>query len=299
VNQPQQMRMAPLDWMLLVALAWCWGGSFFFMVFIVAEIPVFTSVCFRVLLASVSLFIIARIMKLEIPCDPWLWVKLFFVGFYALTLPFSLITWAQIHVESSLVGILTTIIPLLTALVAHFLTKQENLSRRTVIGLVIGMVGAGVIIGPGALGGFSLTSLGQFALIGAFTCFAFANVTFRHFMFLHPVVMIAIMMAGATVWALPLTLMERAQWVWPSNTAIAALLALTFIGSTLAYLIYNKVIVRAGATNASQVTFIIPAVSVFLGMAFLGDSPHWTAFAGMFVIFIGLMIKGGRIPLLR
>ncbi len=293
----QKLKMEPLDWLLLFALSLCWGGSFFTIEFIVDEIPTFTIVFVRLALTAISLFILLPIMGLKLPSDKSLWMKLMLVGFFALTLPFSLIIWAQLHVDSSLVGILTTIIPLLTALLVHFVSKEEKLTPPMIVGLLVGIAGAALIIGPGALSGFNVASIAQFALIGAFCCFALANVTFRSFRSIHPIPMITVVMTGSALWSLPLAWLERDQWTAPSQTAIWAMIALILVGTTLAYVIYNRVIVRAGATNASQVTFLIPITSLVLGMLILGERPHWTAFVGMGIIFLGLLIKDGRISL--
>ena len=63
----------------------------------------------------------------------------------------------------------------------------------------------------------------------------------------------------------------------------------------MAYLIYFRVLAAAGATNLLLVTFLIPPSALALGVAFLGERPSASAFAGMALIFVGLAAVDGRL----
>jgi drug/metabolite transporter (DMT)-like permease len=269
------------------------------MEFVVGTLPTITLVFLRVFVSAISFFLIAYFMNVPLPKSLKTWALMLGLGSYALALPFSLITWSQIHLDSSLVGILTPTVPLVTALLAHFLTEDEKLTKATIIGLTLGIAGASIIIGPSALGSFDVTSIAQFALIAAFSCFALANISFKKMGHVHPVMLNAGMMLGAALWLLPLSLAQSEQWYVPETSMILALAAQIFIGTVLAYIIYLVIIGRAGATNAALVTFLIPIVTILLGTLILGERPAPSAYLGMVVIFIGLMIKDRRIPFLK
>src|SRR3546814_7105282 len=87
-------------------------------------------------------------------------------------LPFSLIMWGQTTIDSGLASILNATTPLFTFVLAHFLTRDERMTRRGAFGIAVGFLGAVVLVGPGAIAGLEAQSLGQFAVLGGAVCYA-------------------------------------------------------------------------------------------------------------------------------
>ena len=79
-----------------------------------------------------------------------------------------------------------------------------------------------------------------------------------------------------------------------SGAAIWALVALAVFSTALAYLIYFRILARAGATNALLVTFLIPVSAILLGIVLLDETLELRQFAGMAAIAIGLAAIDGR-----
>jgi drug/metabolite transporter (DMT)-like permease len=73
------------------------------------------------------------------------------------------------------------------------------------------------------------------------------------------------------------------------------LFGLSAISTSLAYIIYFRVLATAGATNLLLVTFLVPVSAILLGVIILGERPGWNAFGGMALIFLGLMAIDGRL----
>jgi drug/metabolite transporter (DMT)-like permease len=85
----------------------------------------------------------------------------------------------------------------------------------------------------------------------------------------------------------------------PASTGVetvAALVALALISTSLAYVLYFRILAAAGATNLLLVTFLIPPVAILLGIAFLGEVLQWRHISGMALIFAGLIMIDGRLP---
>jgi drug/metabolite transporter (DMT)-like permease len=78
---------------------------------------------------------------------------------------------------------------------------------------------------------------------------------------------------------------------------VAALVALALISTSLAYVLYFRILAAAGATNLLLVTFLIPPVAILLGITFLGETMQWRHIIGMALIFAGLALIDGRILL--
>ena len=142
--------MGPVEWALLLVLALLWGGSFFFSKIAVGELPPLTVVLCRVVLAALALNLVVLLSGRRMPADPRLWGAFFVMGLLNNVIPFSLIFWGQTQIASGLAAILNATTPLFTVLVAHVATNDEKLSASRLLGVLAGVAGVAVMIGPGA-----------------------------------------------------------------------------------------------------------------------------------------------------
>jgi drug/metabolite transporter (DMT)-like permease len=94
----------------------------------------------------------------------------------------------------------------------------------------------------------------------------------------------------------PIVIMLDRPWALaaPSASAWAALAALAVLSTALAYLIYFRILARAGATNVLLVTFLIPVSAILLGTLLLGEQLAARHLAGMAAIALGLAAIDGR-----
>jgi len=81
----------------------------------------------------------------------------------------------------------------------------------------------------------------------------------------------------------------------PGMMTWMALFGLSAISTSLAYIIYFRVLSTAGPTNLLLVTFLIPISAILLGVLVLGERLEWNAFVGMGLIFAGLIAIDGRL----
>jgi drug/metabolite transporter (DMT)-like permease len=81
----------------------------------------------------------------------------------------------------------------------------------------------------------------------------------------------------------------------PSGLTIMALFGLAAISTSLAYIIYFRVLAAAGPTNLLLVTFLIPLSAILIGVLVLGERLQWNALVGMGMIFTGLVAIDGRL----
>jgi drug/metabolite transporter (DMT)-like permease len=289
--------MSARDWALLLALGFLWSGSYFFAALAVREVPPFTLVLARVGLAALTLLTIARATGLSVPTEPRVWGMLALTGFLNCALPFALIFWGQIHIASGLTAILMSTTPLFTILVAHMLTRDERLTGRRLGGVTVGLIGAAVLIGVDALRKFGIDAVAQIAILAAALSYAFAAVLSRKVSGLSPIIASAGQLGTAAVMILPFTVVVDRPWelAWPSWTGIVGVLGLALLSSSLAYIIYFRLLRRAGAGNTMLVSFISPVGASLLGILILGEhlAPH--NFAGMALIFAGLATIDGRL----
>lgn len=289
-------RMSPAEWTLLAGLAVLWGAAFFFGKVALAELRPFTLVLARFGLAAIALLIAVRVSGHRMPASPRLWGGFLVLGALNNFIPFSLIASAQVHISSGLASILNATTPLFTAVVAHLCAADERLTGNRVVGVLLGIAGVCVLIGPDALHGLGAHALSEVAMLGAALSYAFAGTYGRRFRALPPIVPVAGMMTAAAVMALPVALVVDRPWTASAGAATwGALLGLALLSTALGFLIYFRLLGSAGATNVMLVTLLIPVTALLLGSLLLGERLAWTAFAGMGLIFGGLLAIDGRL----
>jgi len=94
----------------------------------VAEIPPFTFVLCRTLVAALVLFSVLKLRGNELPRTRQMWVVLVTMGLLNGVIPYTLITWGETHITSGLASILNAAMPLFTVLLAHYWTHDERVA---------------------------------------------------------------------------------------------------------------------------------------------------------------------------
>lgn len=262
----------------------------------VASIPPATMVAGRLLLASVILLAYAKIRGHRIPFTIAAWFTFGFVGLVGNVIPFALIAWGEIVVDSGLAAILIGTMPVATAVLAHAFTADEKLTPRRAGGVLMGFAGIVLLVGVSALGGLGAEVASQLAIFSAALCYAVTTVFVRRFARLpDPVMAAGAMMAGAVV-IVPWALAVDAPWALdPTWESIASVVVLGVVSTGLAALIYFYLIRVVGAAVFSQVNFITPALGVCFGIVFLGEAPNTDAWLALAMIVTGIwLVTRGR-----
>jgi drug/metabolite transporter (DMT)-like permease len=288
--------MNPVEWSLLIVLSILWGGSFFFSKVALAELRPFTLVLGRVSLASIVLNVVVVATGYRMPRSLRTWGSFTIMGTLNNLIPFSLIFWGQTHIESGLASILNATTPLWAVLLAHFFTSDERLTVNRFSGVLFGLLGVTLIIGPDALRGLGLNFLAQVAVVGAALSYALAGIYGKRFKGIPPLVTATGQVTSTTAMMIPLVLLVDQPWTlsMPSTRTWGALLGLALLSTAIAYAIYFRLLAPAGATNLLLVTFLIPVSALLLGTTFLGERLDPNHLLGMAVIGVGLAAIDGR-----
>ena len=292
------MRMSSFDWVMLLSLSLIWGGSFFLNAVILTELPTLTLVAARVSLAAVALWGFAAITGRLRGLTPAVWAAFAVMGFLNNAIPFTFIVHAQTSISSGLASILNATTPLFTILVAGVFLSDERFSVMRLAGVAIGLFGVVVMIGTDALDGIGSSVWAQMFSLGAAVSYGFASVFGRRFRRLGidpiQVAMGQVTMSSLMLWPVAIVLDRPFDLAMPSVTVWGALGVLSVICTACAYILYFKVLERAGATNISMVTFLVPVSAILLGILFLGETLHISHVIGMLLIGLGLIVIDGR-----
>lgn len=290
-------QMTPATWAQLVLLGIIWGGSFFFARIAVAEIHPLVLVLFRVAIAAVALHLYLALagpsFRLALPH----WRGLLLLGILNNAIPFSLIFAGQTVLGAGLASVLNATTPFWTLVVANALTSDERMTWNRLAGVLLGIAGTAVMILPGLQAGLDGPVWAKAALIGASMSYALALMVARRLREVPAPVMATGQLTASTLVMIPVVLaVEGGSGLFNASAGIwAAVLALAVLSTALAYLLYFRIVARAGATNASLVTLIVPVSAILLGTLFLGERLAPLEILGMAIILMGLLAIDGRL----
>ena len=275
------------QWLLLIALAFIWGGSFILMKkglkvysnFDVAALRIFISFIFFLPLIIINFH---KINRGNIR-------SLILVGFIGSFFPAFLFTTAQTQISSSLAGILNSLTPIFTLIVGYFIYKSQ-VKFLNIIGLILGLVGAVGLISNNSNGLPDQNIWYALFAVIATLCYGFnvnevkyklkdldgVSIASLSFLFIGPITGIYLLFSGFSVSAGNAIQLE----------ALGYISLLAFFGSVLAVIGINVLLKYTTAIFASSVTYIIPIFAVFWGV--LDGEP----FALLHLVWIGLILFG-------
>ncbi|SHJ24938.1 EamA domain-containing membrane protein RarD [Shimia gijangensis] len=297
MTQLSQKTISVRAWAELLLLGIVWGGVFLAVRIALNEIGVLTAVAHRTFWAALVLWMAVASLKLSIPRSPRVWGAFLVMGLLNNIIPFTLLNWSQLYIESGLTSIFNAATAIFGVVVAAIFFADERLSARKTLGVVIGFLGVVTVIGFQNLTAINITSVAQFAALGATLSYAFAGVWARKQLAgLTPQVAAAGMVTCSALIALP------AAWIvdGPFRFGLqpqtwAALAYFSVIATAGAYLLYYRVLAMAGSGNLMLVTLLIPPFAIGLGALILGETLSANAFTGFGLLALGLLVLDGRL----
>lgn len=289
--------MSRAVWLELALLALIWGGSFLAIRMALDEIAVFSSVAHRVLWAALALWLVVALRRIPLPRDPRIWGAFFVMGLLNNAIPFSLMAWGQLHIETGLTAILNAATAIWGVLVAAMVFADERLSAHRLLGVVTGFLGVATAIGLANVLSFDVRSLAQLAVIAGTVSYAFAGSWARATLKGQPpLVAAAGMLTGSTLVMVPLAhLIDGPLPLDMTARTWAAIAYYALMSTAFAYLLYYRVLSMAGAGNLMVVTLLVAPVSIVLGAVFRNETLGLNAYAGFALLALGLLILDGRL----
>jgi drug/metabolite transporter (DMT)-like permease len=224
----------------------------------------------------------------------WRWVWAYAV--IEICIPFPLIAAGEQHVASSLAAILIASVPLIIALLALRFDQSERVGGTRLAGLFIGLAGVVALVGIDVAGSTD-ELVGAGAILLAAVGYAIGPMLLkRKTADLDPRAMMAGSLVAAAVVLTPFGLATVPSST-PSGEAIASLAVLGVFCTAAAFVFFGMLIVDAGPSRASVITYVAPVVAVALGVTILGERPGVGAVAGLLLILAGSWLStDGRIP---
>jgi drug/metabolite transporter (DMT)-like permease len=300
VSDSPTAAFTPTDWAVFAAIAGIWGGSFLFIkVGLEAMEPGLVTLV-RVGLGAATLNLLpgprprfegrdrTRVLGVSI-----LWVAI----------PFTLFPLAEQHLNSAVTGLLNGATPMYTALFAWLLFRRRT-SGPQLLGVAVGFGGI-VLISLPSIGEGGSEAWGVALILAATACYGLAVHIAQPLQAQYGSrAVMARMLALATVWTAPYGL-----WSLRSSHAelrpIVAVSVLGVLGTGIAFLLMGSLIGRVGSVRSSFITYLIPVVSLLLGVVFQDDHVEVVALVGVVLVISGAVLaarqeggpaRGGPLP---
>ena len=279
-----------------LALGLVWGCSFIFIKLGLEFLTPFGVAFVRCALGAITLLIVVKLMKINLPREKSTWYKLWIVAMLLNVAPGILFAYAQLHVTSVLAGIINATTPLATLGVMLIAFLEEKLKAEQIYGLLLGGLGVMVVLGIWqGIGDNQLT--GVIALLIAVTCYGISFPYSKRNIIplgLKPEAAATTQLIMAAITLLPFYLYDGISQNNYRPVNIFAMLALGILGSGFAYIWNFSIIAAAGSSIASSVTYLTPVVAVFVGWLFLGEVIVWHEPVGALLVILGAAVSQGR-----
>ena len=222
--------------------------------------------------------------------------KFFILGFLGIFIYFLLENFALKYTQATNVGLYMGMIPLFTAIFAHFLTKDERINRNIMVGFLVALVGIGLILLDGI--GFKMRLKGDLLAIMAAAIFALYSVLLKlspkNY---HYIVITRKSFFYGIILMLSYFLLRGEHFSYQALSITAVWLNIAFLGflsSGLAFILWQQGIERIGSIRASNYIYLVPLITAITGILTLDEKLTINMFIGAILILLGLYLAQKR-----
>jgi drug/metabolite transporter (DMT)-like permease len=282
----------------MLVLSAIWGSSFLFIKVGVSELHPLYVALGRVASGAAVLLLILLATQSRLPSDLWAWGHNAVVAIIGVAMPFTLFGYGEQRVSSILAGIWNSVTPLVVLPLAVIAFRTEQMSIRRLVGLVLGFIGAMIILGIWqGVGGSSFT--GQMLCLAAASCYGIAIPYTRKFLShrqesgivlsaVQLIIACAVLALVAPLLGAPLPRLGELSW-----QVIASVTTLGAVGTGIAFVLHLRNIRLVGATTASMVTYIVPIFATVIGAVVLSERVAWFQPIGAAIVLLGVAVAQG------
>lgn len=286
------------DWILLLVLGIMWGTSYAFIKLGVETLPTFTLIAARLAIGLGLLMTVVLVAREPLPRSPRIYGHLAVMAAINIVIPFTLITWAELSVDSAIAAILNGAVPLIVIVLAALTFHDEPITVNRLVGVVTGYIGVVILIGPGIFTALSGESefTGEIALVGSTVAYAIGAVySRRNIRGLRPMIPAVFQVGFAFMMVSVLALVFENPFAVAWNLdAVVAVLWLGLLGSGLAYLLMFRLLSRIGATATSQLAYLLPVVGIITGAVMFGEQVDAGVLVGTGLILAGVTLVNSK-----
>ncbi|NNA67748.1 DMT family transporter [Pseudomonas gessardii] len=264
------------DYVRLLILAAIWGASFLFMRLSAPVLGALPTAFFRVLLGAIGLAVILALLKTNVDFKGKL-QPIMVLGVINSGIPFLMYSVAALLLPAGYSAIFNATTPMMGVLIG-WMCFSEALTLKKAAGVLIGLMGIAILTSTGPVALSMSVVMGALACLVATSCYGAAGFLTKRWVAdkggLDAKLVAFGSQVGATLFLVPFFGVSAAispPPTWGNLEVWGALLALGFICTACAYILYFRLIADIGPVRSLTVTFLIPPFGVLWGVLLLGE----------------------------
>ncbi|MEW2414619.1 DMT family transporter [Streptomyces sp. NPDC046866] len=290
-------RPGRVDWRLRFALlSVVWGFSFLFIKLGTQAYAPFQVALGRVFFGALALLAVLLFRREPLPRGRRTWAHLTVAALLLNTAPFSLFSYAELSIPSSLAGICNATSPLWGMALSVVALSEDRPTRRRFAGLGLGFLGVLTVLG--AWQGFAgVDAAGTVLALLASLCYPVGWIYVRRTLASVPGSPAALTGAQLMVSTVQLLLLSSLFTAAPASFPLwptLSVLALGALGTGMALQMQYGLVTEIGPTTAQMVTYFIPVIATTAGVLLLGEPLHWNTPVGAAVVLAGAALTQTR-----
>lgn len=294
INLPMLRAPTLADHLRLLLAGAIWGTTFLCIEIALLDFSPLAIAAYRIVLAALLLLIVCRWRGQRIVLEARAIGLLVAIGVLNSVVPFMLIGWGQLSIDSSTAGILLASSPFATLLFSHFMTRDDRFAWHKLFGLTLGFAGVCVLLGKG-LGQGSGTFTGMLAVVLAGCCYALASILIRRLGSVPNLALAAGMLLSASAIMLPALIWFDPPWQQSvSANTLGAMIFLATGPTAIGYVLRAQIVKLNGAVFMSNVGYLIPLFAVFWAWLLLDEWPTITMLVALTLILGGIALGQSR-----
>jgi drug/metabolite transporter (DMT)-like permease len=279
------------------AICVIWGTTFLAIRVALDTMPSLYLTGLRFVSAGVLLLVIALGRGERLPRRAAQWRHEAITGVIMFAIANASLVWSEHYISSGLAALLVATIPLWMAAIDAMFLRNEILSSRRIVGLLIGFCGVGLLVLPG----FTAPDRREFLLgvLGTqISAIAWSIGTVRSKYRPSGVSgamgpSLQMLLGGVVVSIVALVATPLAALSFTPRT-VAALAYLSIFGSVIGYTAYQIALKTIAPGRVALYAYVNPAVAVVAGALVLHEVVTWRMIAAMVVILSGVTLARGR-----
>lgn len=277
------------------AIYFIWGSTYLFIKFAIETVPPFLVGAFRFIVAGVILYGWAR-MRTRIKPTRKQWVQGLILGVFLLGVGNGCVVWAQQYIASGLAALVVAIVPLMVVLIEWLRPGGVRPSAAALLGVLIGLGGMALLIGPSAFAGAGDVHAGGaiVLLIGSLSWSAATVFGKRASVPPSPPMASGIQLIGGALSLLAAGWLagDFAELQWSDFTpkATLAMAYLALFGSIVAFSAYSWLLRVASPTKISTYAYVNPIVAMVLGWAVADEVMTPRTLIAAAIVLAGVML---------
>ena len=280
---------------MLILLSAIWGSAFFAIKISVETINPITVASLRLIIGSIILFLYFKYKDLKFIYSKKIIFQIFLIGLIGNFIPFSLISWSEIYIQSNTAGLLLSVAPILTLIFSHFLTKDDKFSLLKFLSIIIGLIGVLFIFDIQNLiyksDSFKFIIPKLFIIIAAFG-YVISSILAYNMRHMNSVTLTTFVTIFAALISIPFLIYFEFKSI--SSYSFNSMISLFYLGAfptALAFLIRFHIIAKAGPIFLSYVAYLIPVFAILWGYIFLNEKINSSTLVGVILILLGVFIS--------